>query len=318
MDNERAVKLKKLLQLNNLPRVYFARLIGVAAYTIYFIFYDTRRPYISITSAEAHKKDFPSVTPFNGGGRLSLTLLRPIEEFKGVFAGSLFVRVDLSGRFGDKKLYYKESKTNGIVLVEDMTLKDFQDSAAISAFTQRHRQIRKAFLSGNQVKYTRLMNCLIDQKNDWALFEWLSIATPNTNQKKEADPFKNFDLINDPSKVYELKIRLDGFFTWLLGTLPDGQTVSKKDLLDAMNVCSIKVWSSSPAYHWQGHNYNMSQLGAALYPTNIAPKHWNQPNLHGENAFLDKHLAVLFRNIGFYAQQMAQMLNKKLRQANII
>jgi hypothetical protein len=316
MINEKAVKLKKMLQLDNLPRVYFARLIGIAAYTIYFIFYDTRRPYVSITTMEAHKRDFPAVTPFNVNGRLSLTILRPIEEFRGMFTGSLFVRIDLSGRFGNRKLYYREKR--GVMFVEDMTLKDFKTAAAISAFTQRHRQLRRIYLTGNQAKYTRLMNCLIDQTNDWVLFEWLSIATPNTQQKKEADPFKDFNLINDPSKLYELKIRIDGFFMWLLGTLPDGQTVSKKDLLDAMDICSIKVWSSSPAFHWQGHNYNMSQLGAALYPTNIAPRHWNQPHLHGENAFLDKHLAILFMNISFYAQQMAQMLNKKLRAENII
>jgi hypothetical protein len=316
MINGKAEKLRDLLQLQNLPRVYYARLIGISAYTIYFIFYDTRRPYVSITTMEAHKRDFPAVTPFNQNDRLSLTILRPIEEFRGTFSGSLFVRIDLSGRFGDRKQYYHERR--GVVFVEDMTLKDFKTAAAISAFTQRHRRLRRSYLTGNQIKYTRLMNCLIDQKNDWVLFEWLSIATPNTQQKKEADPFKNFGLINDPSKLYELKIRLDGFFTWLLGTLPEGQEVSKKDLLDSMDVCSIKVWSSSPAFHWQGHNYNMSQLGAALYPTNIVPQHWNQPHLHGENAFLDKHLAILFMNIGFYAQQMAQMLNKKLRATNII
>jgi hypothetical protein len=265
---------------------------------------------------EAHKNAFPAVVPFNNVGRLSLTILRPVEEFRGSFIGSLFVRVDLSGRFGDRKQYYQEKR--GVVFVEDMTLKDFKTAAAISAFTQRTRQLRRTYLNGSQIKYTRLANCLIDQKNDWVLFEWLSIATPNTQQKKEADPFKNFDLINDPSKLYELKIRLDGFFTWLLGTLPDGQAISKNDLLDAMDICSIKVWSSSPAFHWQGHNYNMSQLNAALYPTNIAPHLWNQPHLHGENAFLDKHLAILFMNIGFYAQQMAQMLNKKLRAENII
>jgi hypothetical protein len=44
------------------------------------------------------------------------------------------------------------------------------------------------------------------------LFEWLSIATPDTEQKKEADPFQDFDPKNDPSKLSELKIRLDEFF----------------------------------------------------------------------------------------------------------
>jgi hypothetical protein len=317
MTNAKAAELRKLLQLENMPRVYFSRVIGIAAYTVYFVFYDTRRPYVSITTVEAHKKEFPAVTPFKNGERLSLTILRPLEDFHGMLTGSLFVRVDLSGRFGDTRQYVRECR-GGQVLVEDMTLKDFRTAAAISAFTQKHRKIRKQYLTGNQIKYTRLMNCQINQKEDWALFEFLSIATPNTKLKKEADPFQNFKLINDPSKLYELKIRLDGFFTWLLGTLPNGQALTKQDILDAMDVCSIKVWSSSPAYQYQSHNYNMSQLGAALYPTNIAPKFWNQSHLHGENAFLDKHLATLFMHIDFYAQQMAQSLNKKLRQAHII
>jgi hypothetical protein len=122
-------------------------------------------------------------------------------------------------------------------------------------------------------------------------------------------------LINDPSKLYELKIRLDGFFTWLLGTLPNGQAVSKQDMLDAMNICNLKYWASVPAFHWQGHNYNLSQLDAALHPTSIKPKVWNK--FHGKT-FLDKHSAILFKNIGFYLPQMAQMLNTKLRKANII
>jgi len=128
MKNQRADKLKALLQLENLPRVYFARVIGIAAYTVYFIFYDTRRPYVSITTAEAHKKDFPATTAFSGTSRLSLTILRPIEEFHGTFAGSLFVRVDLSGRFGNKRQYYREKKTHKIVMgIEDVSLDGFKN-----------------------------------------------------------------------------------------------------------------------------------------------------------------------------------------------
>jgi len=196
----------------------------------------------------------------------------------------------------------------------EMSLPDFK-KAAISALTQKHKTSRKKYLKGNQIKYTRLMNCIIDTQNDWVLFEWLSIATPNTDNKKEVDPFADFDLKNNPSKLYELKIRLDGFFTWLLGTLPDGQPVSKQDMFDAMNICSLKYWASVPSFHWQGHNYNLSQLDASLHPTTIKPKVWNK--FHGKT-FLDKHSAVLFKNINFYLPQMAQMLNAKLRKVNII
>ena len=104
----------------------------------------------------------------------------------------------------------------------------------------------------------------------------------------------------------------------MLDTLPDGQALTLKDMKDAIRVCPVQFWSNSPAFHWQGINFNLSQLDASIYPTNIAPHFWSQPQYHGENALLDKHLAALLRNISFFLNNMTAMLNKNLRKAGII
>jgi hypothetical protein len=104
----------------------------------------------------------------------------------------------------------------------------------------------------------------------------------------------------------------------MLNTLPDGQALTLKDIKDAIRVCPVQFWSNSPAFHWQGHNYVLSQLDAAIYPTAIAPQFWNQPKYHGPDAMLDKHLAALIRNISFFLNNMTAMLNKNLQKAGII
>jgi hypothetical protein len=113
-------------------------------------------------------------------------------------------------------------------------------------------------------------------------------------------------------------LQFDDFFTWMLDTLPDGQALTLKDMKDAIRVCPVKFWSNSPALHWQGTNYQLSQLDAAIYPTDIAPHFWNQPKYHGDNNLLDKHLMALLRYLSFFLNNMTAMANKNLQKAGII
>jgi hypothetical protein len=173
-------------------------------------------------------------------------------------------------------------------------------------------------LLGQEIAQVKLMTVQFDRQGDWIEFQFRSISTPNTPTKKKSNQDANFALQANPPKIYTLLIRLDKFFTWMLDTLPDGQALTLKDMKDAVRVCPVKFWSNSPAFHWQGHNYVLSQLDAAIYPTTIAPQYWNQPQYHGEDAMLDKHLAALIRNISFYMNNMTAMLNKNLQAAGII
>ena len=201
--------------------------------------------------------------------------------------------------------------------IEAMVIDDFKDTAALSTMTQKFRVQRRKML-GQEITHVKLMTVQFDQQADWIEFQFRSISTPNTPTKQKADQNADFALQPNPPKVYALLIRLNQFFTWMLDTLPDGQALTLKDMKDAIRVCPVQFWSNSPAFHWQGINFNLSQLDASIYPTNIAPHFWSQPQYHGENALLDKHLAALLRNISFFLNNMTAMLNKNLRKAGII
>jgi hypothetical protein len=332
--SDTGIQLKKDLGLENLPKVYYARVIGLMAYKVYFVFFDSRRPLINITSYEAHKKEFAPVIPFKSGKRrLSLTNILRIEDFAGITENSVFIRIDLSGRFqqmGDfeESIAKKNEAINCVldnkakthllgVLCEDMHVEDFKTDAAVSAMTQKFRNQRKQLL-GQENIVVRLIGFNFDQKQDWIQFMFRSTSTPNTPTKQDANPQANFKLQANPNKVYTLLLQFDQFFTWMLDTLPDGQALTLKDMKDAIRVCPVKFWSNSPAFHWQSTNYNLTQLGAAIYPTNIAPKFWNQPQYHGDNNLLDKHLMALLRYLSFFLNNMTAMANKNLQKAGVI
>jgi hypothetical protein len=194
---------------------------------------------------------------------------------------------------------------------------DFKAIDAVSAMTQKFRKLRKQ-LVGQENIAVRLVGFQFDRQQDWIQFMFRSTSTPNTPTKQDANPQANFKLQPNPNKVYMLLLQFDDFFTWMLDTLPDGQALTLKDMKDAIRVCPVKFWSNSPAFHWQGHNYVLSQLDAAIYPTNIAPHFWNQPQYHGEDAMLDKHLAALLRYLSFFLNNMTAMANKNLQKAGII
>jgi hypothetical protein len=328
------IQLKKDLGLERLPKVYYARCIGLLVYRVYFVFFDSRRPLVNITNYDAHRKEFASAVPFkNGRRRLSFTNILRIENFAGTTENSIFIRVDLSGRFQQMDSF-KESavrkygitnynlndkaKTHLLgVMCEDMHIEDFNVLDAVSAMTQKFRNQRKQ-LVGRENIAVRLVGFQFDQKQDWIQFIFCSKSTPNTPMKQDADPQAGFKLQPNPNKVYTLLLQFDQFFTWMLDTLPNGQSLVLKDMKDAIRVCPVKFWSNSPAFHWQGTNYQLSQLDAAIYPSSIAPQFWNLPQYHGDNNLLDKHLMALLRYLSFFLNNMTAMANKNLQKAGIV
>jgi hypothetical protein len=63
----------------------------------------------------------------------------------------------------------------------------------------------------------------------------------------------------------------------------------------------------------------MSQLDGSIYPTDIAPQFWNSDSLHGDNPVItSKHMVGLLRQMGFFHNQMAAMLNKRLKNRELI
>lgn len=303
--------LKSELGLDSIEKVYYARLIGYPT-KVYFIFFDSRKPNIPLTSVACHRATFAPAIPFRYGKRMTLTNILPIEQFYGDPQGALFIRVDLSGRF--QQFYLKESKT---FLVEDMNLKDFKSAAAVSARVQATRRARKKLLGGkSEIKYVKLNSVYVNRASNYIEFDFLSKVTPDGKKKYKTDPSKGFNLVPNPTGTYRITFRMEEFFTWLIDTMPDGKAFTPKDLKDAMTVCSIKLWDDDPSLYWQGFAYNLSQFNASIYPVTIPPSHWNK--IHGGEFFLSKHMTALIMNIDFFLNNMTSKLSKELRLLGIL
>jgi len=190
---------------------------------------------------------------------------------------------------------------------ENLKLSDLMKSASMSDFTKKFAKETNT-LMGNATRRAKLVKMKANRKKDYITFIWLTERTPKYKDNfhvMAANPEKNFELEKD--NLYTIQIRFLDFFK-LLDTRPDKNDITNKDIEDVLNNADIQVYSDVPAFHWQGCNYNMSLFDAAIYPTTISPKYWN--NFHNENQFLDKHSAGIVSQIKFFLPQARQIIKK--------
>ena len=75
------------------------------------------------------------------------------------------------------------------------------------------------------------------------------------------------------------------------------------------------MFCSYPSFHGQGSIWVVTLLDASIYPTEIAPKVWNSPKLHGDSQgrmsnFLCKHLTGLIDQVGFFIPKIRNTIIK--------
>ncbi len=329
-------KIKQTLGLKNIKYVSWVRIIG-SPHRIIAIFYDSLRPNMPLTTQRVlkNKNMFTAqMLPFEN--KLVYTPLIPLEDYNGPTGNTIFFTFDIAGIIGNKQ----NQVTNDSVMFEgkffhkqrimELTLKDLKATDSMSSFTQRTRAERNKAMKDagkgtGENAYASLLECEINEEEDYVTFKFLTESTepiyPKDHAFQQSDQDSNFTLTPNASKTYEVHIRILKFFEWLKGTRPDTETgpITRLEIKDVLDVADVQVWSNSPSFHWQGINYWLSQLDSSIYPTDIAPKFWNQPHLHGNNgAFADKHLGGVLRQISFFEEQMASMLTKRMKEKGML
>lgn len=197
---------------------------------------------------------------------------------------------------------------------------------SISNFTMRFRKERNKIM-GTENTTAKLIDCFLNEPDDSITFAWYTPATDYSSnkaktvlgdarwnqmqkqQRKRVQPL-NLKLLPNQEDQYEIQLKILKFFSWL-DTYPNLKEITNKDMKEIMEVSDVQVFSSSPSFQYQAYNYNNSITDTAIYPTNIAPKFWN---MYNDNAFLDKHLYGIIRNIHFWLNPMSSMLTKRLKE----
>jgi len=211
---------------------------------------------------------------------------------------------------GDKNFVYIQK------LSEGLKLSDLMQSSGMSNFTKKFRKERNS-LNGSENRTAKLIGCKINKTKDWVTFIFKTIPTSNEplSKKKKTKPKQGFSLTK--AKSYQLQIRILDFFK-LLDTTPED--ITNKDIEDVLEVADIQVWSNDPSQIWQGHNYHLSIMGGAIYPTDIAPTNKTNKNgnvigwkdRHNSDNFVSKHLGGLLNQIKFFIPQMRMKIKKEL------
>jgi len=198
----------------------------------------------------------------------------------------------------------------------------------LSSLTKKYKNKRKK-IQGQGIKNTKFMGVDLIPETGSVLFTFLTEATEEKDKKMDKElPKKEYDfvtgtLVDNPSHLYEIKIKIDNIFpnnaytdiSWL--EVFDGD-ITIDNLKEIFDVADIKLSSNDPSFQFQGFNYRLTNIDGSIYPEHRPDTFW--VTKHGTNAYLTKHIAQLLDRGSFelFFNQMVSALRKKLKEAGYI
>ena len=335
-------KLKISLGLGSHKTVYISRLILPHTQKVVIVYYNTLRKDSSFSKQRCVTPPFTSML-YSGKDLYYDQLQKPvqtpllsIETWNGDLNNYMVLVVDVAYSFHLSKRDFDRLPENISIFypkgrLKEITLSDLANEDVISDFTKVWRQDKNR-VKGAENRTAKLIDCVIDQANNYITFQFLTEATelsgknPNPKidspyklykePKKELDP-ETKKLKSNNSKTYEIQIRILNFFDWL--DVFEGTEITVNNLKEILEVSDVQVSSTSPSFLFQGNAYWLHQIDSSIVPEDRAPKRWNASHLHGNNgSFLSKDLYGVIRQISFFRNQMASMLTKKLKERGLI
>lgn len=323
-------KLKNRLGLSKIQNVSICRVL-VSAIPIYLVYYSSSSPNMPITTYRVRNSKIANI--FNGAdvehnkSRKQQNIipafapLMPIEQYGGNLAGIWFITVDLAGlQLVNSNLI--ESETSFVETVscswfgklDEITLFDLKQAqdTIVSNTTKNYRQIRQKLNKGANYN-TKLISCEVQDKD--IIFKFLSEATDNDDKIKKTVSPEGEITVHTGKATYELWLKFIDAIDFL--DLQDKETIGLKEIKNIIQSCDVQLWSDDMSYTFQGFRYWGTQLDAAIFPNNQKPKRWNL--VHGQDkVFLTKHYSQLIKQISFFINPMASMLDKYLRDKGLL
>lgn len=347
MNNTTGMQLIKSLGLEKIYQktgsIYIARVLLPVSQKVNIIFYNSIR---SMSKGEALRHGvYPGM--IYSGLELSReelefnhTPLMNLDKFNGQLETRLFVTVDCAFQ---KHLHPKkfsrlpEGKSSikmipsfyiGKEKLKELTLGDLRDKGNISDFTMTWRKDKNR-TTGTENTIAKLVDVFINEPDDSMTVVFQTKATelngkePNKNidsnykfykEPKERISPLNKSIMPNSEKTYEVQLKFLNFSSWL-ETHPEGEPITPKDVKEILEVSDIQLFSSSPAWLYQGFMYWNTQLGTSIVPETRKPKRWDK--VHGDGqAFLTKELYGILGQMSFFLNPIASKLTKRLKDTN--
>lgn len=289
-------ELKTKLGLDNFKYVSIVRVLSIS-YRTYLVVYNSRYLNLPITNTMVYSAQMPSMIytyPFSR--KPNMGPVQKIEDFNGSLDGSLFFMIDLAGYLGnpnlrtriiENKVYSKSLKS----LTEGLLLSDIKTNA-ISDLNKKFLNLRRT--DGKSGSYFKDANWIESDDSVYLVFhvnptydKTVTNYSPSGNEYKDNKYIVQVQF-EEVSKVLGDKETFKSFTPKEQGEL----------VLQMINECEIKLWSSDPSFVFQGAFEAMSDLGASIYPM-WGPRHstgiWAQR--HGTEIHETKHISEILEII---------------------
>ena len=191
--------------------------------------------------------------------------------------------------------------------LQELKIADLTKNQGISDFTKPFKnELTK--LKGSGATAAKLADIKYNLTNDYVTFIFLTERTPKYKDNfnlKAVDP--NTWTFQDDN-LYQIHIRFKGIFRKITDFSKKRRYISQDTIKNLLRKCEILIWSDIPSFQFQGSNYLLSQLSAAIHPTDIPPKYWQR--FHKNKNLLDKHTQNIINSMGFWLNPMATSILK--------
>ena len=326
--------LKKNLGLDKFRYVKIARAL-VSSYKILFVWYDSRRPNVPLTTHRIRK--FPWTTMIFSGTDLLRgtdrgTMFAPpitIEDFNGMIRGALIITVDMIGNnLIDTRAFTKKFKDSKIVPIKiKFNLDEYTISDLRSNAPNPHE---KQFLKTRQTKGeqgTFLTGLSWNDRNKRAIGKEKNTSTltltfnVRPTYKGSQGNYTQKGTQTGTKKNYQVKIQFQNINDWVesrqafLG-LTKGEQI--EFIHGIIKDADVKIWSDDPSWIYQGNYENAVELDYSLYswPSNVpkAKGRWAKIKTGSTTTpyfSLSKHMIETLTIIPFIADQIAKMIREK-------
>lgn len=334
------LKLINSLGLNKIYNkhnsIYIARVLLPVSQKVNIIFYNSLR---SMSKGEALKVPYPGMV--YSGLELSRnelefvhTPLMNLDIFNGQLENRLFITVDCAYQKHLNKRSFDFLPEASILVnkkrMQEITISDLATKSNISDFTMTWRKDKNRTM-GAENKVAKLVDVFLNEPDNSMTVVFQTKATelngkkPNDNiesdyrfydEPKERISPLNKNLLPNNEKTYEVQLKFLDFNSWL-STHPEGQPITPKDVKEILEVSDVQLFSSSPAWLYQGFMFWNTELGTSIVPETRRPKRWDK--YHGDGqSFLTKELYGILKQMSFFFNPIASKLTKRLRDKGLI
>jgi len=334
--------LKYQLDLSDLKYVYIRKMLRSSQF-YYEVIFDT---HLNRSISQSMLRNMTFYKSFiNKNNKLERRIFTPplpLAMFTGkIPSNAIVVKLDLAGRYytqldenkkssnsdfidcreGKFDVYYK---SNDCEKLNEISLSDWYENGLSDRnweFYNQRKNEGNTKVDLSRITYNKKSGSLLIQYSITPSF--IGIPNPQKDGKIEKQvTIVKKDGSTSKGKYYIFQILFEDIRSWIK-TREDWLSLSKIDKIELVrdmikNYDSVKLFSSSPSWLFQGSWKRAEELDASIHSYPGFPDSGYWASLHGTDIYASKHMIPVYQTLQFNADKIAQVITDEFEKRDEI